>query len=418
MRRRIFHSDYILLGRASPVRPGKRFVSFLIDFIVVFAVSYFIFLAAFEITKTTGTYSDANRAVADEIAYYAEFASDSHIVEYVDDAKTERKDADIIVLENCNRAIYRSFLFFGNEQEPDFVISSEHAAAQFGEASADTDTISYFYLRYIPSSADRQIVSYGTKDAQTYLFDKYKVAFAQSSTMFTFDPANSEIPTLNTQSAYALFHYLYESSEDTLGQTGSSLYSSFYSAYAFLLEEAEELLIKSEPYYSEHYKKYQSSYYLQGRCIVATLCASVAVGYCIGILLPKLLFKDERTIGRKIMKQGVITREKEKVRWHMTLSYSVLGIVGYMSTMILMFVFPPFKGNYDVLMMPLFNDASAVSMSLVIVIIAMVAAANAVFSLFTHYKTCIADALLRCRVVDAHYLDEGDFDERTEGKGD
>ena len=46
-----FETTHELLKRASPAKPGKRFVSFCIDFVIVFLVSYLAFLGGFQITK-------------------------------------------------------------------------------------------------------------------------------------------------------------------------------------------------------------------------------------------------------------------------------------------------------------------------------------------------------------------------------
>lgn len=183
-----------------------------------------------------------------------------------------------------------------------------------------------------------------------------------------------------------------------------------------MLNDAESLLVRSEPYYTTHYLSYRSAFNKQGRYVNYTLLASMVVGYLIAILLPKLLLKDERTLGRWIMKLGVIIPGHEHVPWYIALMHSILGIFGFMSTMLFMYLLPPFNGIYDFIFIPLFANATITTMALILVIIAIVSAINYVSTLFMHFKTSIVDLIGHSYVVDLKHIDEGDFDDQYEGK--
>ena len=64
-----FETTHELLKRASPAKPGKRFVSFFIDFIIVFFVSYLVFLGGFQITKSNKGYISTQDKIQEEITY-------------------------------------------------------------------------------------------------------------------------------------------------------------------------------------------------------------------------------------------------------------------------------------------------------------------------------------------------------------
>lgn len=412
----LFQSNNVLLSRASPVKPGKRFVSFFIDFLIVFLISYLVFLGAFEITKNTTQYKSAGQVINDEIAYYVDLAEDSHIVEYLEKDTATRKDYDMMVIENCNRAIYRSYLVFGNAQEPNFIIDDNHAVTKYGKATLESDNVSYFYTKYIPNNPDRKIVDFDGKSPTTFLNDLYKNAFGENKSMFTFDSENADIPTLNTQSAYYLFCYLYNQGEESQRDKGSDYYVKYYNAYEYMLSEAENLLIKSEPYFTQHYLVYRDSYYNQGRYINLTLIASVMVGYLIAILIPKILFKNERTIGRLIMGLGLLTIDNKHSKWYTILFKSILGMVGFVTVISLVYFLPPFNGIYDFMMMPLFANSSNFNLLSLIFILILITGALYVSTLFTHYRTSLIDILFKEKLVDKKYIDEGDNDEHFEAR--
>lgn len=405
-----------MLYRASPVKPGKRFVSFFIDFIITFIVSYLLFLLAFQGVKGSAPYQKAKEDVATEIAYYNEYFSDSKIVDFIDEKKETRKDEEIMVIENLSRAIYHSYVTFGNTREPDFIIPEEKLAkvSQYGEASLENDSVSYFYIHYVVEHPEMKIVDYRGSTPLDYLYEKYDSQFQGRG---IYEKVKTEgVPILTSEAAYKMYVFLFENEDSDVSTEGKKIYSSFYNYYVNLLNEAETLLIRSEPYYSTHYKAYREAFYRQGRYTNITLFFSMMAGYLLAMLLPKLLLKNERTLGRWIMQLGVITREKETSKWYAVLAKTLLGMFGFMSTMILVFLFPPFNGIYDFLFMPLISGASAMTLGLLLVIITLLALINYVPTLFTHYKTSLLDMAFHDFVVDIKHIDEGDFDDEYEGK--
>lgn len=414
--RGIFKSDINRLKRASPAKAGKRFASFFIDFVIVIGMAFLVFLAARPIIENSDSYKKASDTVRTEIDYYNDLVADTHIVEFIDEEKKERKDYDIMVLENINRAVYQSYLAFGNEQETRFVIEEGSTAASFGRADLTTDNVAYFYTQYVPSNG--QIIDYGGRSALEYLYYLYESSFYTNRTMFTFDEKLG-IPTMNTRTAYSIYHYLYVNEDDTDGQQGKAYYDVYYNAYSSMLERAESLLIRSEPYHTEHYEVYRQSLYLQGRLMNVGLIISILIGYLIAILLPKLLFKDEKTIGRLILGLGTIHHKDEFVTTPiiLTLVKSIPGIIGFLTCAVVLYMFPPFVGVFDSMVYPLITIGSfSVSFLIIILIISIVAVINSCFSLFTHLKQCLLEMVTKTYLVDIHYLDDTDLDDQYEGK--
>lgn len=413
-----FETTHDLLKRASPAKPGKRFVSFCIDFVIVFLVTYLVFLGCFQVVKQNKSYQQAQQKIKDEITYYNELFSDSKLIEFIDEEKTVRKDEEVLVIENVCRAIVHAYK---NSSNPDFVIpedellGKEKTVSYYGEASLETDVISYFYTKYVVNHPEMQIVNFHSQTPLEYLYDTYDYQF-NGKEIFVRTNDGVTVPTLTSQAANKMYHYLFVDSQDEIGKSGKDVYFSFYTGYTNMLSNAESLLVRSEPYFSTHYQDYRAAFNQQGRIVNWTLLGCMVVGYLLGILLPKLLLKDERTIGRLIMKLGVMTREQDKLPWYTILLHSVLGVFGFTSTMLFMYLLPPFNGIYDFIFMPLFHHSLVITMALLFVIVILLTAIIYVSTLFMHFKTSLVDLLSRSYVVDLKHIDEGDFDDQYEGK--
>ena len=176
---------------------------------------------------------------------------------------------------------------------------------------------------------------------------------------------------------------------------------------------SENIMLKSEPYYTDHYLSYVESITIQTRLINITLIICIMIATLLGVVLPKILFKDEVTIGRKITSLGVIQLNGEKSKPISLIIKSILSLFGFLISSIIIYILPPFYLNYDLMMMP-FAKNTSFSFGLILIIIALIGIINAIPILFTHYKTSFLDMLFKTKVVDLTYLDEGDIDEKDE----
>ncbi len=398
---RIFNSNIETLKRSSPAKLSKRFVCWAIDFILVALVAGVIFSVLFQIVQNTSAYKAAEDTVNNEIAYYERLTEDTHIVEYVDGV---RVTSDVIVLKNVSRAICLSYEVFGNNQQPDFTFDSTHDVMKNGVHSVENDNIAYFYTQYLKSNPDVDIEASGD------LFEIYKGAFGDDATfMFTFNAELSEMPVLNTQVAYYLFYYLFINSSDSIGQTGATYYRSYFNAYSNMLEEAEMLVLKSEPYFSTHYKDYKESYCSEARYTNITLIVSIFIACFIVLLVPKYLFKDEKTIGYKLFGLGVIRIDGEANAPYVPLIKTVISCIGFIPVAFILYLFPPFNGGYEAMFVPASTDFS-ISLAIVILAVIILGGIINAFSLFTNRRQNLINLIFNDIVVDVHYVDEGEHD--------
>ena len=391
--------DTDTLRRSSSAKTAKRFVCCVIDLLLIGILAEAIFAGLFLITKGSAAYIAADSTIEDEIKYYETLTAETHIVEYVEG---ERVSTDVVVLKNLYRAICLSYHVFGNNQQPDFVFDQNHDVMINGIHSVENDNVAYFYNHYL---VENTTMGEGVnKD----IFEIYKKSFGDdSSFMFSFNKEISEIPVLNTQVAYYLFHYLFIDSSDSIGQTGATYYRSYCQAYSNMLEDAEMLIIDSEPYNSTHYLSYKTAYCSQARYTNITLVISILISSLTVLLIPKYLFKDGRTVGYRLFGLGVVRLDGQVDAWYMTLLKTVIDSVGIIPIAFILYMFPPFNGGYEAMFMPIDPD-SKLSFAIVVLAIAIIGGINNAFGLFTPNKQNLMNLIFGDVVVDVNCPDEGD----------
>jgi len=344
----------------------------------------------------------AEKIISDEIAYYEQLTEETHIVEYVDG---NRVATDVVVLKNLYRAICLSYEIFGSEQQPDFRFDAGHDVTINGTHSLENDNIAYFYIRYLKANPDMNI------EASDDVFEIYQKAFGNDAAfMFSFNRDVSPMPVLNTQVAYYLFHYLFINASDSIGQTGATYYDAYYNAYATMLEEAEMLILQSEPYYSTHYANYKQAYCAEARYTNIALILSIFVSCIIVLLIPKYLFKDEKTVGYKLFGLGVIGTDGRANQWYVPLIKTILACVGAIPVAFVLYMFPPFNGGFEAMFVPVAVD-SKISLALIILVITVIGGIVNAVGLFTYRRQNLWNLIFGDIVVDSHYIDEGGRDE-------
>lgn len=386
---------------------GKRFICCVIDMLLVALLAELIFMGVINITYASSAYKEAVATVDREIEYYENLTADTHLVEYSDG---ERVPSEVIVRKNICRAICLSHERFANSLYPEFVIDEGHAVTREGVHSVENDNVSYFYLKYLSQDDAVDVETDGD------IFRIYKEAFGEDAgLLFTFNKEESEIPVLNPQVAYYLFHYLYVDAEDSIGKRGAEYYQAYSLAYSTMLNEAEGLVLNSEPYFSTRYLDYREAYSAQAKYINITLVISIVISAFTVLLIPKLLFKDGRTVGYRIMGLGVITADGERTPWYASLIKSVLGAIGSIPLAFLLYLFPPFNGVYEAMFVPT-AVGSKLSLGLVILVItALVGIVNS-FGLFTFKKQTLINLIFHDTVVDTRCIDRGESEIELQGR--
>ncbi len=404
------------LRNAYPVKSGKRFVCFFVDFVILSLVAYLLSLGFLPLFRNSSSYKASENTVQEEIKYYNQYISETHIVSFLDEEKTTRKDQDVLVLENISKAIYLSYKTFDETLETpqfsDYVIKEDSKLAKYGVASLTNDDISYFYTVYVPKQ-EYKIVTYQGDSAALYVYNLYKNSTISS--YFTYSDYNS-LPILQSHIAYSLFVYLTEEKNDvnqSVYNDGESYYSSFHSTYSSFLTSAESLCIKAEPYYSTHYLVYRNALSNEGRLLNYALILSIVLSYLISIVLPKLIFRHGQTFSRKIFSLYLADSEGEDSKWYYTLLTSILGVFGYLPIIALFYMLPPFNGVFDSMFTPFIGNMSLVW---IVVLPLFVLLINYVPSLFYPERETLLEMLFKIRLKDKKNQGESTDEEMNSGR--
>lgn len=404
------------LRNAYPVKSGKRFVCFFVDFVILSLVAYLLSLGFLPLFRNSSSYKASENTIQEEIKYYNQYISETHIVSFLDEKKTTRKDQDVLVLENISKAIYLSYKTFDETLETpqfsDYVIKEDSKLAKYGVASLTNDDISYFYTVYVPKQ-EYKIVTYQGDSAALYVYNLYKNSTISS--YFTYADYNS-LPILQSHIAYSLFVYLTEEKNDvnqSVYNDGETYYSSFHSTYSSFLTSAESLCIKAEPYYSTHYLVYRNALSNEGRLLNYALIVSIVLSYLISIVLPKLIFRHGQTFSRKIFSLYLADSEGENPKWHYTLLTSILGVFGYLPIIALFYMLPPFNGVFDSMFTPFIGNMSLVW---IVVLPLFVILVNYVPSLFYPERETLLEMLFKVRLKDRKNQGESTDEEMNSGR--
>ena len=416
------------LQHASPAKPGKHFQSFLIDCILLILVSYIIFLGANVIAMNSNTYKKADAIVKEEINFYNDYVEKSRAVEFeIIDGQKVRKDLikeektgiSKIILENANRAIYYSLQHYGDSSDQ-FGIKISDEDLKIIEMSvsdkghAYDDNISYFYTNFLLNSdAEYSVEFTSLKEAQEYVHTIYKEAFGENATnFFVFDFEQSPVPILKSRIAHYLYYFIYvdlDSNEQSeFLETSQDCFYLFDTAYSSMLSRAERIMIQSEPYYSTNYMNYFNNNAIIARCVNIALVLSIVLGYCLVIVLPKLIFKHGRTYGRLLFKLGEISIHNEPITWRVVLVKGIFESIGYLSIIFFIYMLNPFGGSYNAMMTPFIGN---LSLLVILVIIFIGVLINGIFILFTRDKVGIGGLLTKSVLVDRKRLDELVFED-------
>lgn len=405
------------LRRSSCAKAGRRFISFFIDCILVIIFSYCIFLGANSIAKTTDYYKNSNLIVDEEISYYNSYVAESRAVEFETiNGELSRTDEiysedgiSKIVLENINRAIYYSYVKFGDFTDEYGLSISQENLDLIKYSISDNgleydDNISYFYATYILNSTNQFEVSFNSKvEALEYVSDIYRQAFGdKAEEMFVF-PVDGGTPILRKSAAYYLYYFVYVAEDKKTTEKSEDYFYLFDTSYSNMLSVAEGLVVRSEPYYSTHYKRYFENNSNIGRITNIALILSIALAYIIVIIVPKLIFKFDRTLGRLILKLGVLTTDDQKVPVYKNIIKYVCDFIGYLSIIFIIYMLPPFYASFSSLYMPFIGNLQLMVILLVIVLLVII---NETISLFNTNKVSIVELLLKTVLKDRNYKDD------------
>lgn len=414
----ILKSDIDTYHRASPCRPTRRLITAIIDFFILVAVSLILYIATYNITITLDGYKAAQQKVNDEVEYYREYISETHLVEYSQDKEGAyyRVQTDEVAL----KILIRSLVFsYNHDKNNDFNTEYDVPTklAAYTETSLQNDNILYFLSEYLPSrNANNEILDLkGKTPVQYYQWCLEKSAGeAFFEEHFTVDP-DTGIPFIKPFIANKIVGFVYYDENTTTSQT---YYNNIWQVYINVLNDLENVMLLNENYQNNHYVPYEAAKVEQAMYIVVSLVINLVISYGIAIVLPQILFKDGRTFARKIFNVGVISRKLGQPKWYQIMGRCIFGFFGMFPSLYVIPILPIFNFQYYSFNVPFFKSGDFyLNLGIFILVFGIIVAVNGLIVPILKKRTSLVDLCTQCYVVDGRHLDEIDYEEpRHEGQ--
>lgn len=427
-------NNFELFQRASPAKPGRKFLSFLIDALILFITSYLIFLGGYNIVESTDSFKKSEQIVKTEIKYYNNLVEETHLVSFTNEVRNEN---DIFALDNISKLLIYSdetynwfekgvehFIYRNDQKIPvtdikDAVFKmntfgNNETRTEYVASSYESDDIAYFYTNYVKNNNENNnFFDVGLMTYETYYQEKFQKTMGSDFSIY-FEKMNKGFPfALKMEKAINIYNYYFLNSDST--GYGKESFVRLNTLYSNLQMDAEKLLLDSKEYHNNHFVVYQEHLNAMGNMYCLAMVLSIAIAYILVFVPSTLIFKNGVTIGKLCLGLGIIEKDGTNIKPLKLTFRMFVEVIGFIGLSILIPILPPFAGSYSVLYTTLFNIGNfSVNLMIIDFTLIILSAINGCFALLTHYKTSLLDIITKELVVDKNHLDEYDYDERDE----
>ena len=408
-----------LLARAFPAKRLLHFLSYLIDLVLVFIVSYLVFLGGKAIVENSESYKKNNARYEEEITYYQDMIVEAHVAEYLIRDAHEIADNEDLSVKMAIRHVLLSyskedpslpeFLEDPSEKLKDIYVGSFYSDC-FEKVNFDNDYLSLFFNEYVPvHNQNNELVNFGDKTPNQYFINFYQRHAANYSGLKFVYP-EGEFPYLKPEIANEVYKYLIK--DDNFDRTH---YDNFVGFYSSMLEDAEDIVFNAKSYQNGRYQDFLYHRQKVTASLDTTLIISIVLSYLLAVMAPMLIFRDGRSFGKIFLRLGVMNYDKSEVEVWKILLRSLLGAISSIFIAFFLVLLPPFNGSSLILYLPFITMGSlSIAMINIIIIIFVLSALNGIFMLLTHEKRSLTDLIFGTITVDVTLLDEPDYDEKDE----
>lgn len=407
----IFQSKFKDLKRSSPVSLGKRFISFLIDFFFLFVLSAIAFEISVKVVQDGSSYRAIEDSIQQEIEYYDTYIGKSGLKPTYPDISEELARQNKMCEEYLFRGIYSAYL---TNTEYTFENWDDHKAEvmSYGELTDQNDLVTNFYKNFLPNNDVGIQIDYPASSGLEKAFGIYRAELLTNSSLYVFKEENG-VPMFTSYTAYCIYHYKYINRDDNVGTNGKNYLDTIQNTYLVLIGDGLDFMSKAEPYYSNHWIPYTKLVAKQSLIVNGTMLVSLFACSLLVYVLPKFLFKDEKTFARKLLSLGTISIYNSKTAIWKQIIRTIVEILMAPMLILLMYILPPFNFDFRAMIMPMNIDTK---FSLIVIVIAcyIFFIASGCFAFFTHDRQTLIDVLTRTKVVDSKHRDEVDSDDDYE----
>ena len=174
-----FRSVSDLLSRGAPANRILHFLSYLIDLVLVFIVSFLLFLGGRAIVSNSNSYKTNNARYEDEITYYQDLIVDANLAVYIDRDAHELVDnedlavkmaiSQVILSATKDDPLARDFIDEDPSKKLKEIYIGTFYEDAFTNADFTNDYVAKFFMNYVPThNENNELVNFGDQTPQQY----------------------------------------------------------------------------------------------------------------------------------------------------------------------------------------------------------------------------------------------------------
>lgn len=393
---------------------SKRIFAHLIDALFSMVVSFLLLLCSRLILQNASFYKDKENIVTTEMVRCYEIEEEAKIYYFKDNENHLYQnpiDQEEIFNDYCKMHLAYSYSKNISEFEKNGITSKDFQGVS--PATYETDGLAYFYSGYVEKyNNDNEILDLKGKTGKQYYYDvlkRYTYNPTDGTSLWVYDEREYTLPYLNGSNAIDLFRYF----QNDDYQAGKSVRNLLAASYQRIWNDEVDLLVNSERF-REHYDVYKENYAACSYILDGFTVGSYALSFFLIFVLPTLIMKHGKTLGKKFMKIRLGDLEGYEATTFQLLSRHVISFFLFFCSMIIpCFLSGGLKSGW---MYPLFQIGTAgislfsfMAFSFVLLLVSFV------FVFVTKQKRSLQDFLCHTKAYDESYMKE---ETDTEEKGE
>ncbi len=284
-------------------RTGRKFASYVLDFLVSVILMVLLFMACEGISNSTEGMKKRNEEVRSSYTSLINMIQDSGISK-ADESENLLSRSQLV--ENYMKgAVLHSLKSNG------VTGISEETYKDVTEMDEKKDYAFYYYVTFKTS----HISDYKEEAKTTVGADYYYQQLVQYSSDDHFVLTEDKYPIISLDSAKAIDNYFRDSSYSV----GNSAYTSISESYSLLLQSGSKDLQNNYNPYLLLFEGYQTKLkaFYKIRCLELFLCYLLTL-FIVYMMFP-LIFRNGQTLSMKILKIGATDKNGNQVAWYQLL---------------------------------------------------------------------------------------------------
>ncbi len=294
-------------------RTGRKFASYVLDFLVSVIVSVLVFWAVEAISNSTSSMKKNNELVRSSYSSLISMIEESGISKA--DENEDLLSRSVLVENYMKGAVLHSLKV--NEVEG----ISEETYKDVTEIDEKNDYAFSYYVTF----KSAHLSDYEDTAKTNYGVDYYYQQLVQYSSSDYFFQNTEKYPLIALESAKAIDNYFRDSSYSI----GSNIYTSISESYSLLLQSGSQDLQNSYKPYLALFEGYQTNIKNVYRVRSLELFVSYLFSLFIVYMLVPLLFRNGQTLAMKVLKIGATDKNGNEVAWYQLLIKYAVNLIEY-----------------------------------------------------------------------------------------